>query len=162
VQHQVPVPDVRAGLQGALPVPERRDVQPHVRSLHLHRRMERSTVSLFWGQRGFFATDQTLIRLGIFAFWHQCMEWSNVWVSTKPLITDEIWPGRGLNLGLPNDSPELCPLLHELMLWVHCLWKRSLSPLSLNPDFSLKLIFICLKKDQVSIQQSRSLSICCH
>jgi hypothetical protein len=30
-----------------------------------------------------------------------------VWVSTKPLITEEIWPGQGLNLGLPNDKPAL-------------------------------------------------------
>jgi hypothetical protein len=35
---------------------------------------------------------------------------------SKPLITEENWPGRGLNLGLPNDTPALYPLLHELML----------------------------------------------
>jgi hypothetical protein len=44
------------------------------------------------------------------------MEWSTVWVSTKPLITEENWPGQGLNPGLPNDTPALYPLLHELML----------------------------------------------
>jgi hypothetical protein len=44
------------------------------------------------------------------------MEWSTVWVSTKPLITEENWLGRGLNLGHPNDTPALYPLLHELML----------------------------------------------
>jgi hypothetical protein len=31
-------------------------------------------------------------------------------------ITEEIWPGRGLNPGLPNDSPGFYPLLHKLML----------------------------------------------
>jgi hypothetical protein len=49
-------------------------------------------------------------------FWHRCMECSNVWVSTKSLITEEIWPGQGLNLGLPSDTPALYPLLQELML----------------------------------------------
>jgi hypothetical protein len=44
------------------------------------------------------------------------MEWSTVWVSTKPLITEENWPGQGLNPGLPNDTPALYPLLHELMI----------------------------------------------
>jgi hypothetical protein len=39
-----------------------------------------------------------------------------VWVSTKPLISEENWPGRGLNPGFPNDTPVLYPLLHELML----------------------------------------------
>jgi hypothetical protein len=39
-----------------------------------------------------------------------------VWVQTKPLITEENWPGQGLNPGLPNDTPALYPLLHELML----------------------------------------------
>jgi hypothetical protein len=48
--------------------------------------------------------------------WHRCTEWSTVWVSTKPLITEENWPGWGLNPGLPNDTPALYPLLHELML----------------------------------------------
>jgi hypothetical protein len=49
-------------------------------------------------------------------FWYQFTEWSNVWVSTKPLITEGIWPGRGLNLRLPNDTSALYPLLHELVL----------------------------------------------
>jgi hypothetical protein len=44
------------------------------------------------------------------------MEWSTVWVSSKPLITEENWLGQGLNLGLPNDTPALYPLLHKLML----------------------------------------------
>jgi hypothetical protein len=48
--------------------------------------------------------------------WHRCTEWSTVLVSTKPLITEENWPGRGLNLGLPNNTPALYPLLHKLML----------------------------------------------
>jgi hypothetical protein len=39
-----------------------------------------------------------------------------MWVSTNPLITEEIWPGQDLNPGLPNDTPALYPLLHELML----------------------------------------------
>jgi hypothetical protein len=39
-----------------------------------------------------------------------------VWVSSKPLITEENWLGQGLNPGLPNDTPALYPLLHELML----------------------------------------------
>jgi hypothetical protein len=47
------------------------------------------------------------------------MEWSTVWVLTKPLITEEIWPGQGLNPGLPNDTPAFYPLLHELMLDGH-------------------------------------------
>jgi hypothetical protein len=34
----------------------------------------------------------------------------------KPLITEEIWPGQGLNPGLPNYTPLLYPLLHQLML----------------------------------------------
>jgi hypothetical protein len=46
------------------------------------------------------------------------MEWTTVWVSTKPLITEEIWPGQGLNPGLPNDTPVLYPLPHKLMLIV--------------------------------------------
>jgi hypothetical protein len=44
------------------------------------------------------------------------VEWSPVWVSSKSLSTEEIWPGRGLNPGLPNDTTVLYPLLHELML----------------------------------------------
>jgi hypothetical protein len=39
-----------------------------------------------------------------------------MWVLTKPLITEEIWPGGGLNLGLPNDTQVLYSLRHELML----------------------------------------------
>jgi hypothetical protein len=38
---------------------------------------------------------------------------------TKPLITEEIWLGQGLNWGLPNDTPALYPLLHELVLNHH-------------------------------------------
>jgi hypothetical protein len=49
-------------------------------------------------------------------FWHRCTEWSHVWVSTKPLITEEIWRGKGLNTGLPKDTLALYPLLPELML----------------------------------------------
>jgi hypothetical protein len=49
-------------------------------------------------------------------FWHRCTKWSTVWVLSKPLITEENWPGRGLNPGLPNDTLALYPLLHELML----------------------------------------------
>jgi hypothetical protein len=49
-------------------------------------------------------------------FWHWCMEWNNVWFSTKPLLIEEIWPGRGLNTGLQNDTPVLYQLLHKHML----------------------------------------------
>jgi hypothetical protein len=35
-------------------------------------------------------------------FWHQCMKWSIVWVSTNPCMTEETWPGRGLNQGLQD------------------------------------------------------------
>jgi hypothetical protein len=38
-----------------------------------------------------------------------------VWISPKPLITEEIWPDQGMNLGLPNDTWALYPLLRELM-----------------------------------------------
>jgi hypothetical protein len=69
---------------------------------------------------GFFVTDQTPrpypTRSLPAQLWHRCTEWSTVWVSTKPLISEENWPGRGLNPGLPNDTPALYPLLHELML----------------------------------------------
>jgi hypothetical protein len=43
--------------------------------------------------------------------------------SPRPALTPvhgmeycENWPGRGLNPGLPNDTPVLYPLLHKLML----------------------------------------------
>jgi hypothetical protein len=49
-------------------------------------------------------------------FWHRCTEWSTVWVSKKPLITEEICTGRGLKPGLPNETPALYPLLHKRML----------------------------------------------
>jgi hypothetical protein len=39
-------------------------------------------------------------------------------VSTKPLITEGNWPGQDLNQGLPNDTPALYPLRHELMLLI--------------------------------------------
>jgi hypothetical protein len=68
----------------------------------------------------FFITDQTpcpyTTRSLPAQLWHRCTEWSTVWVSTKPLITEENWPGQGLNPGLPNDTQALYPLLHELML----------------------------------------------
>jgi hypothetical protein len=71
----------------------------------------------------FFVTDQTprpyLTRSLPTQLWHRCTEWSTVWVSTKPLITEENWPGRGLNPGLPNDTLALYPLHHELMLKPH-------------------------------------------
>jgi hypothetical protein len=71
---------------------------------------------------GFFVTDQTPrpypTRSLPAQLWHRCTEWSTVWVSSKPLITEENWPGRGLNPGLPNDTPALYPLLYELMLWI--------------------------------------------
>jgi hypothetical protein len=44
-------------------------------------------------------------------FWHWCMEWSTVWVSSKLWITEEIWPVRGLNLGLPNDTRDCFSLV---------------------------------------------------
>jgi hypothetical protein len=71
----------------------------------------------------FFVTDQTPrpypTRSLPAQFWHRCTEWSTVWVLSKPLITEENWPGQGLNPGLPNDTPALYPLLHELMLHIH-------------------------------------------
>jgi hypothetical protein len=71
---------------------------------------------------GFFITDQTPrpypTRSLPAQFWHWCTEWSTVWVLSKPLITEENWPGRDLNPGLPNDTPALYPLLHELMLGI--------------------------------------------
>jgi hypothetical protein len=42
------------------------------------------------------------------------MEWSIVWVSTKPLITEEIWPGRGSNPGLDNETLALYPPNYKL------------------------------------------------
>jgi hypothetical protein len=51
-----------------------------------------------------------LIRLGV------SPPRSTVWVSTKPVITEKILPGQGLNPGLPNDTTVRYPLLHELML----------------------------------------------
>jgi hypothetical protein len=42
------------------------------------------------------------------------MEWSKVRESAKPF--EEIWPGQGLNPGLPNDTKAIYPLLNELML----------------------------------------------
>jgi hypothetical protein len=72
----------------------------------------------------FFVTDQTPrpfpTRSHPAQLWHQCTEWSTVWVLSKPLITEENWPGQGLNPGLPNDTPALYPLLHELMLLWFC------------------------------------------
>jgi hypothetical protein len=68
-----------------------------------------------------FIKDQTpcpyLTRSLPTQFWHWYTEWSTMWVSSKLLITEEIWPGQGLNLGLPNDTPPLYPLLHKLMLY---------------------------------------------
>jgi hypothetical protein len=61
----------------------------------------------------FFVTDQTPrpypTRSLPAQFWHRCTERRNKGVSTKPLITKENWPGRGLNPGLPNDTPALAP-----------------------------------------------------
>jgi hypothetical protein len=37
------------------------------------------------------------------------IEVHNVLVLTKPFITEEIWPGRGLNPGLPYGTPVLYP-----------------------------------------------------
>jgi hypothetical protein len=46
----------------------------------------------------FFVTDQTPhpypTRSLPTQFWHRCTEWSTVWVSSKPLITDEKWPAE--------------------------------------------------------------------
>jgi hypothetical protein len=36
--------------------------------------------------------------------------------SQQRQINEELWPGQGLNPGLPNDTPALYPQLHELML----------------------------------------------
>jgi hypothetical protein len=71
----------------------------------------------------FFVMDQTSCpyptRSLPAQFWHRCMEWSTVWVSSKPLSTEGNWLGQGLNLCLPNDTLALYPLLHELMLMNH-------------------------------------------
>jgi hypothetical protein len=71
---------------------------------------------------GFFVMDQTPCpyptRSLPTLFWH-CFEWSTVWVFIEPLMSEEIWPDRGLSLGLRNDTPALYPLLHELMLYLH-------------------------------------------
>jgi hypothetical protein len=79
-------------------------------------------MAIYLKQNIFFVTDQTPCPYPTGSlpayFWHWCMEWSIVGVLSKPLIIEEIWPGRGLNLGLPNDTPVLYPLLQELMLWV--------------------------------------------
>jgi hypothetical protein len=47
-------------------------------------------------------------------FWHWCIEWSFVLVSSKPLIAEEILPGRGLIPGLPNDT-----LLALMIIFCH-------------------------------------------
>jgi hypothetical protein len=39
-----------------------------------------------------------------------------VWVSSKPLISEEIWPGQGLNPGLPNDTPALHAHAHLITI----------------------------------------------
>jgi hypothetical protein len=57
-----------------------------------------------------------------------------VWVSTKPLITEEIWPGQGLNPDLSNDLSHIhWPCNFQLfagpvLLRVHvsCLREREL------------------------------------
>jgi hypothetical protein len=60
----------------------------------------------------------TLIRLGVsHQFWHRCMEWSTVWVSSRLLITEESWPAQGLIPSLPIDTQALYLLLHKLMPW---------------------------------------------
>jgi hypothetical protein len=56
----------------------------------------------------------TLIRLGVSLPSYDTSVRNGVptvWFLTKPLITEEIWPGRGLNPGLQNDTPALYPLL---------------------------------------------------
>jgi hypothetical protein len=61
----------------------------------------------------------TLIRLGVsLPSFDTGALWSTAWVSSKPLITEEIWPGQGLNPRLPNDTLVLFPLLHKLMLFL--------------------------------------------
>jgi hypothetical protein len=86
---------------------------------------------------GFFVTDQTPCpyptRSLPTQLWHRCTEWSTVWVSTKPLISEENWPGWGLNPGLPNDTPALYPLLYELMLWLLCHFANKLPNVNSHP-----------------------------
>jgi hypothetical protein len=77
----------------------------------------------------FFVTDQTprpyQTRSLPAQLWHWCREWSTVWVSTKPLISEENWPVQGLNPGLPNDTPALYPLLHMLELTLSFVHKNA-------------------------------------
>jgi hypothetical protein len=71
-----------------------------------------------------------------------------VWVSTKPLITEENWPGRGLNPGLPYDTPALYPLLHELMLIKDNFHN---SKLVASKPFDIKRIFAVMAKVEKNI-----------
>jgi hypothetical protein len=68
----------------------------------------------------FFVTEQTPrpfpSRSLSAQLWHPYTECSTVWVSSKPLITEENWPCWGLNPGLPNDTLALYPLLHKFVL----------------------------------------------
>jgi hypothetical protein len=67
---------------------------------------------------GFFVTDQTLRPYPTRSLPPSLDTGAQttVWVLSKPLITEDIWPGQGLNPGLPNDTLALYPLLHEFML----------------------------------------------
>jgi hypothetical protein len=56
------------------------------------------------------------------------MKQSIVWVMTKPSITEEIWPNKGLNLGLPNDTQALCPLVHKHMLSCQMVYFQTQNP----------------------------------
>jgi hypothetical protein len=45
-------------------------------------------------------------------------------VSTKPLITEEIWPGRGLAPGLPNETQALDTQVSKITLH-HLRYRRK-------------------------------------
>jgi hypothetical protein len=63
-----------------------------------------------------------------------------VWVLTKSLITEEIWPGQGLNPGLPNHTPAIYQLLHELIL-------KKIT--SVNELITIAVIGVCGSWDRI-------------
>jgi hypothetical protein len=77
-------------------------------SLHMQWPLTSQSHGSFLKVKIFFFCDQTplLIRLGISPPSFEIVV-RNVWVWTKPLITEEICPCQGLNPGLPNDTGPL-------------------------------------------------------
>jgi hypothetical protein len=95
---------------------------------------------------GFLITDHTLCpyptRSLPAQFWHWCMEWSTVWVSSKPLITEEILAWPSLEPGLPNwhtgalsTTPWACWLIFCFFLGGQP-WKPGLLPLATDATIS--------------------------